>query len=54
MDIERLMILNEGVSSVDALAAADSETAVVDMPSAESKQNPRNHVQKSEMRARIG
>ena len=54
LDIERLMILNEGVSSVDALAAADSETAVVDMLSAESKQNPRNHVQTSEMRARIG
>ena len=54
LDLERLMIRNEGVSSVDALAAADSETAVVDMPSAESKQNPRNHVQTSEMRARIG
>ena len=54
LDLERLMIRNEGVSSVDALAAADSETAVVDMLSAESKQNPRNHVQKSEMRARIG
>ena len=47
------MILNESVSSVDALAAADSETAVVDMLSAESKQNPRNHVQTSEMRARV-
>tara|TARA_B110000090_G_scaffold179268_1_gene203512 strand:- start:183 stop:881 length:699 start_codon:yes stop_codon:yes gene_type:complete len=54
LDLERLMIRNEGVSSVDALAAADSETAVVDMLSAESKQNPRNHVQTSEMRARIG
>jgi RNA polymerase nonessential primary-like sigma factor len=54
LDTERLMILNEGVSSVDALAAADSETAVVDMLSAESKQNLRNHVQKSEMRSRIG
>ncbi len=53
LDIERLMILNESVSSVDALAAADSETAVVDMLSAESKQNPRNHAQTSEMRARI-
>lgn len=53
LDIERLMILNESLSSVDAPAAADSETAVVDMLSAESKQNPRNHVQASEMRARI-
>ena len=54
LDIERLMILNESVSSVDALAAADSETAVVDMLSAESKQNSRNHAQISEMRTRIG
>ena len=53
LDVERLMILNEGISSVDAPAAADSETAVVDMLSAESKQNPRNHVQTSEMRARV-
>jgi RNA polymerase nonessential primary-like sigma factor len=53
LDIERLLILNEGLSSVDAPAAADSETAVVDMLSAEPKQNPRNHVQTSEMRARI-
>jgi hypothetical protein len=29
---------------VDAPAAAESETAVVDMLSAESKQKPRNHV----------
>ena len=48
------MILNESVSSVDALAAADSETAVLDMLSAESKQNSRNHAQISEMRTRIG
>ena len=53
LDIERLMILNESLSSIDAPAAADSETAVVDMLSAETKQNPRNHVQASEMRARI-
>ena len=53
LDVERLMILNEGISSVDAPAAADSETAVVDMLSAVSKQNPRNHVQTSEMRARV-
>lgn len=53
LDVERLMILNEELSSVDAPAAADSETAVVDMLSAETKQNPRNHVQTSEMRVRI-
>ena len=53
LDVERLMILNESLSSIDAPAAADSETAVVDMLSAETKQNPRNHVQASEMRARI-
>jgi RNA polymerase nonessential primary-like sigma factor len=53
LDVERLMILNESLSSVDAPAAADSETAVVDMLSAETKQNPRNHVQASQMRARI-
>ena len=53
LDVERLMILNEGISSVDAPAAADSKTAVVDMLSAESKQNPRNHVQTSEMRSRV-
>ena len=53
LDIERLMILNEGLSSVDAPAAADSETAVVDMLSAETRQNPRSHVQASEMRARM-
>ena len=54
LDIERLMILNEGVSICGCAGPADSETAVMDMLSAESKQNPRNHVQKSEMRARIG
>jgi RNA polymerase nonessential primary-like sigma factor len=53
LDVERLMILNESLSSIDAPAAADSETAVVDMLSAETKQNPRNHVQASEIRARI-
>ena len=40
LDVERLMILNESLSSIDAPAAADSETAVVDMLSAETKQNP--------------
>lgn len=51
--VERLMIQNESLSSVDAPAAADSETAVVDMLSAETKQDPRNHVQASEMCSRI-
>ena len=53
LDIERLMVLNESLSSIDAPAAADSETAVVDMLSAETKQNRCNQVQASEMRARI-
>jgi len=53
LDVERLMILNESLSSVDAPAAADSETTVVEMLSPESKQNPRHHAQTSEMRARI-
>lgn len=53
LDIERLMILNECLSSVDAPAAADSETAVVDMLSSASKQNPRHYLQTSEMQVRL-
>lgn len=53
LDIERLMILNESLSSVDAPAAADSETAVVDMLSSKSKQNPRHTIQAAQMRERM-
>lgn len=53
LDVERLMILNENLSSIDVPAAADSETAVVDMLSSDKKQNPRNHIQASQMRAHI-
>ena len=53
LDIERLMILNESLSSVDAPAATDSDTPVVEMLSTQSKQNPRHYVQTSEIQARI-
>lgn len=53
LDIERLMILNESLSSVDVPAAADSETAVVDMLCSKSKQNPRDTIQRSQTQARI-
>jgi RNA polymerase nonessential primary-like sigma factor len=53
LDIERLMILNENLSSVDAPAATDSDTPVVEMLSAEAKQNPRHYIQTSEIQARI-
>lgn len=52
-DIERLLILNESLSSVDAPVAADSDTAVVDMLSAEAKQNPRERYQSCEIQARL-
>ncbi len=38
---------------MDALAVSDSETALADMLSAESKKSLRNHVQKAEVSARI-
>lgn len=53
LDIERLLILNEALSSVDAPVASDSDTAVVEMLSAEAKQNPRCRYQASQMQARL-
>ncbi len=53
IDVERMMILNEKLSSVDAPASAESETTVVDMLSCESKQNPRSHVQTVQMKSRL-
>ena len=53
IDVERMMILNESLSSVDAPASAESDTAVVDMLSCESKQNPRSHVQTVQMKSRL-
>ncbi len=53
LDIERLMILNESLSSVDAPAAADSETAVLDLLSSTPKENPRYQVQATERQAHI-
>ncbi|MEX0965551.1 MAG: RNA polymerase sigma factor RpoS [Pseudohongiellaceae bacterium] len=52
-DIDRLMILNEGLSSVDMPVAADSDTAVVDMLSTQTQQNPRSCYQTSQMQARL-
>jgi len=52
-DVERLMILGERLSSVDAPAAADSETTVVDMLSSGSREDPRDQTHASEMRNRI-
>ena len=53
LEIERLMILNETISSVDAPVAADSDTAVVEMLSADSEQNPRSYCQNSQMQRRL-
>ena len=53
LEIERLMILNESLSSVDAPVASGSDTSVIEMISAESEQNPRNSYQTSQMQARL-
>ena len=53
IDVERMMILNESLSSVDAPASAESDTTVVDLLSGESKQNPRSHVQTVQMKSRL-
>lgn len=53
LDVERLMILNESLSSVDAPIAADSETVLVDMLSVSPKQSPRHDYQCAQMRVRI-
>ncbi|GJM12109.1 MAG: RNA polymerase sigma factor RpoS [Pseudohongiella sp.] len=53
LDVERLLILNESLSSVDAPAAVDSDTAMVDMLSLDTKQNPRNQMQNCQMQAHV-
>lgn len=53
LEVERLMILNESLGSVDAPVTAGSDTAVVEMLSAESEQNPRSYYQTSQMQARL-
>ena len=53
IDVERMMILNESLSSVDAPASAESDTTIVDLLSGESKQNPRSHVQTVQMKLRL-
>jgi len=53
LDVERLMILGERLSSVDAPAAVGSDTAVVDMLSSGAREDPRDQIHASEMRNRI-
>jgi RNA polymerase nonessential primary-like sigma factor len=53
LEIERLMLLNENLQSVDAPVTNDSDTAVIELLSAESREDPRCVFQSSELKARL-
>ncbi len=52
-DIERLMILNEKLTCVDAPISSDSDSTVLDSLSDKEEQNPRRLFQLMEMQARV-
>lgn len=53
LEVERLMILNESLHSVDAPIAADSETAAIELIGTDAEHNPRCRYQIAEMQARL-
>lgn len=53
LDVERLLILNEGLSSIDAPLTLDSDTLMGDTLSSESRQGPRSSYQVAQLQSRL-
>lgn len=53
MEVERLLLLNDSLASTDAPIAADSDTSFIEMLGTESRHNPRQACQNSQLRVRL-